>query len=108
LFATLGDKTKIFREALLGIAIFLGLIEFAALYVGVRLSRSMTLSVAKLHSATEHVNRGDLTHRIQVRSRDQMANLEQSFNSMTGSLAKLVAEQKEKQRLESELASRER
>ena len=39
-----------------------------------------------------------------MRGRDQMAGLEQSFNSMTGSLAKLVNEQKEKQRLESELA----
>jgi phosphoserine phosphatase RsbU/P len=104
LFATLGDKTKILRYGLLGIAIFFGLIELAALYIGTRLSRSMTLSVAELYSATEHVNRGDLTHRIQVRIRDQMATLEQSFNSMTESLAKLIAEQKEKQRLESELA----
>ena len=104
LFAKLGDATKILRNVLLGIAIFFGLIELVALYIGVRLSRSMTLSVAELYSATEHVNRGDLTHRIQVRSRDQMAGLEQSFNSMTESLAKLVAEQKEKQRLESELA----
>jgi sigma-B regulation protein RsbU (phosphoserine phosphatase) len=104
LFATLGDATKILRNLLLGVAIFFGLIELAALYIGTRLSRSMTLSVAELYSATKHVNRGDLTHRIQVRSRDQMAALEQSFNSMTESLAKLVAEQKEKQRLENELA----
>ena len=86
------------------IAIFFGLIELTALYTGTRLSSSITLSVAELYSATEHVNRGDLTHRIQVRSRDQMAELEQSFNSVTESLAKLIAEQKEKQRLESELA----
>jgi sigma-B regulation protein RsbU (phosphoserine phosphatase) len=103
LFATLGD-TKFLRDGLLGIAIFFGLIELVALYIGTRLSRSMTSSVAELYSATEHVNRGDLAHRIQVRSRDQMGALEQSFNSMTESLAKLVAEQKEKQRLESELA----
>jgi sigma-B regulation protein RsbU (phosphoserine phosphatase) len=104
LFATLGDKTKFLRYGLLAIAIFFGLIELAALYIATRLSRSMTRSVAELYRATEHVNRGDLTHRIPVRSRDQMATLEQSFNSMTESLAKLVAEQKEKQRLESELA----
>jgi phosphoserine phosphatase RsbU/P len=105
LFATLDDEaTKILRYGLLGIAIFFGLIELAALYIGTRLSRSMTLSVAELYSATEHINHGDFTHRIQVRSRDQMAALEQSFNSMTESLAKLIAEQKEKQRLESELA----
>jgi phosphoserine phosphatase RsbU/P len=63
----------------------------------------MTLSVAKLYRATELVNRGDLTYRIQVRSRE-MAALAQSFNSMTESLAKLITEQKEEQRLESELA----
>jgi sigma-B regulation protein RsbU (phosphoserine phosphatase) len=99
-----GDEAEILRNALLGIAIFFGLIELVALYIGVRLSRSITRSVAELYSATEHVNRGDLAHRIQVRSRDQMGALEQSFNSMTGSLAKLLAEQKEKQRLENELA----
>ena len=104
LFATLGDKSEILRKVLLGIAIFFSLIELGAFYIGVRLSRGMTQAVAELYSATEHVNRGDLAHRIQVRSRDQMADLEQSFNSMTESLAKLVAEQKEKQRLESELA----
>ena len=104
LFATLGDKALIWRDLLLGIAIFFGVIELAALYIGVRLSRSMTDSVAELYRATEHVNRGDLSHRIQINGHDQMAALEGSFNSMTGSLAKLIDEQKEKQRLENELS----
>jgi len=105
LFATLGDRfTRLLRYVMIGIAIFFGLIELVALWIGSRLSRSMTLAVAELYQATERVNRGDLTHRIPVRDRDQMAALEQSFNSMTESLARLLAEQKEKQRLESELA----
>ena len=104
LFNTLGTKTGIFINVLVGIAIFLGIIELIALFIGVRLTRSMTKSVAELYSATEHVNRGDFSHRIQVKTRDQMAALETSFNSMSASLAKLIAEQKEKQRLESELA----
>jgi sigma-B regulation protein RsbU (phosphoserine phosphatase) len=104
LFATLGDKALIWRDLLLGIAIFFGVIELAALYIGVRLSRSMTESVAELYRATEHVNRGDLSHRIRINGHDQMAALEGSFNSMTGSLAKLIDEQKEKQRLENELS----
>lgn len=104
LFGTLGTKAGIFIQLLVGIAIFFAIIELVALYIGVRLTRSMTKSVAELYTATEHVNRGDLTHRIQVQTRDQMASLEQSFNSMTASLARLIAEQKEKQRLESELA----
>jgi len=64
----------------------------------------VTRAVAELYTATQHVDRGDLTHRIQIRGRDQLAVLEKSFNSMTESLVKLVAEQKQKQRMESELA----
>ncbi|HEX8893068.1 MAG TPA: SpoIIE family protein phosphatase [Terriglobales bacterium] len=104
LFNTLGPKAGIFVNVLVGIAIFLGIIELVALFIGVRLTRSMTKSVAELYAATERVNRGDFSHRIQVRTRDQMAALETSFNSMSASLSKLIAEQKEKQRLESELA----
>ena len=103
LFATLGDRALVWRDLLFAFAIFFGVIELAALYIGVRLSRSMTASVAELYDATEHVNSGDLTHRIQIHGHDQMAALEGSFNSMTGSLAKLIDEQKEKQRLENEL-----
>ena len=104
LFATLGDSATIFRDLLAVVAIFFGIIELAALYIGVRLSRSMTSAVSELYQATEYVNRGDLSHRIQIRGHDQMAALEGSFNSMSGSLAKLINEQKEKQRLENELS----
>ena len=104
LFATLGDRFLIIRDILFAIAVFFGLIEIVALYIGIRLSRSMTASVAELYRATVRVNRGDLSHRIQLRGRDQMAALGHSFNSMTGSLAKLIDEQKEKQRLENELS----
>ncbi len=104
LFSTLGEKAGIFRDMLIAIAIFFGIIELVALFIGMRLTRSMTKSVAELYTATQHVNRGELSHQIRVRTKDQMAALEQSFNSMTRSLSNLIAEQKEKQRLESELA----
>lgn len=104
LFGRLGEKAGIFVQALVAIAIFFGVIELIALFIGIRLTRSITRSVAELYQATQSVNRGDLTHRIKVRTRDQMAALEQSFNSMTTSLGRLVAEQKDKQRMENELA----
>jgi len=104
LFSTLGEESGIFRDLLIGIAIFFGVIELIALFIGMRLTRSMTGSVAALYTATGHINRGELTHRIRIRTKDQMAALEQSFNSMTQSLSNLIAEQKEKQRLEGELA----
>jgi sigma-B regulation protein RsbU (phosphoserine phosphatase) len=104
LFNALGDKAEIFLDGLVGIAIFFGVIELIALFIGMRLSRSITKSVAELYVATQHVNSGDLAYRIKVRTHDQMAALEQSFNSMTHSLSNLMSEQKEKQRLEGELA----
>ena len=104
LFSTLGQNAGIFRDLLILIAVVFGVIELIALFIGVRLTRSMTKSVSELYTATEHVNRGQLQHRIAIRTNDQMAALEQSFNSMTQSLANLIAEQKEKQRMESELA----
>ncbi len=104
LFGNLNTKAGIFIQVLLGIGIFFGFIELIALFIGVRLTRSMTKSVAELYTATQRVNRGDFSHRIQIRSRDQMASLEQSFNSMSSSLSKLMAEQQEKHRLEGELA----
>jgi len=59
--------------------------------------------VAELHNATRHVDRGDFSHRIPIRSNDQLSDLALSFNSMTASIEKLILEQKEKQRLENEL-----
>jgi phosphoserine phosphatase RsbU/P len=104
LFSSLGEKSRIYLDVLAGIAIFFGLIELVALIIGIRLTRSMTRSVGELYAATQHINRGDLKYRVRIRTQDQMAALESSFNSMTESLSTLIAEQKEKQRLEGELA----
>ncbi len=104
LFAALGDFAKGIEYILLFIAIIFGIIELLALFIGTRLTRSITFAVAQLYEATKHVNRADFSHRIQVKSSDQLATLANSFNSMTASLEKLIEEQKEKQRLENELA----
>jgi sigma-B regulation protein RsbU (phosphoserine phosphatase) len=94
------DALAIGLEAL---AIVFGIIILVALLIGFRLTRTLTYSVANLYKATEHINSGDLTHRIKVRAKDQLAALQTSFNSMTESLQRLIAEQKEKERLQSEL-----
>jgi sigma-B regulation protein RsbU (phosphoserine phosphatase) len=104
LFAALGDFAPAIEFLLLFMAIAFALIELIALVIGVGLTRTITRSVAKLYEATQYINRGELSHRIQVKSKDQLATLETSFNSMTASLERLLAEQKEKQRLENELA----
>jgi sigma-B regulation protein RsbU (phosphoserine phosphatase) len=71
--------------------------------IGTTLTRSITGAVAQLYRATQHIDKGDFSHRIPVKSTDQLAQLALSFNSMTASIEKLIIEQKEKQRMENEL-----
>jgi sigma-B regulation protein RsbU (phosphoserine phosphatase) len=103
-FTDLGEVGSAVLVLLVVVAIAFAIIELIALIIGVRLTRTITGSVGALYRATQHINRGDLVHRIRVQSADQLASLETSFNSMTESLQRLLQEQKEKQRLESELA----
>src|SRR5438105_3355853 len=104
LFSSFSQLAEGIRLVLAALAIFFAAIELFALVIGLGLTRTITRSVAALYRGTQSVNRGDFSHRIHIKSRDQLAALETSFNSMTASLEKLIAEQKEKQRLESELA----
>jgi sigma-B regulation protein RsbU (phosphoserine phosphatase) len=103
LFAALGDLARGVEYILFVVAIVFAIIELLALFIGTRLTRSITTAVAQLYEATKHINRADFSHRIQVKSNDQLATLANSFNSMTASIEKLVLDQKEKQRLENEL-----
>ncbi len=104
LFASLGDFATGVEEGLLAILVFFAIIEFVALFIGTRMTRTVTSAVAQLDEATKHIDSGDFSHRIPVKSQDQLAQLSLSFNSMTESIEKLILEQKEKQRLEGELA----
>jgi sigma-B regulation protein RsbU (phosphoserine phosphatase) len=104
LFAALGDYARGVEYILLSIAVVFALIELLALFVGTKLTRTITSAVGQLYEATKHINRADFSHRITVQSSDQLATLANSFNSMTTSIENLVLEQKEKQRLEGELA----
>jgi phosphoserine phosphatase RsbU/P len=103
LFGSLGEFAPAIEYFLLMVAVVFGIIELIALWIGARLTRTVTGAVAEIYDATQHVNRGDFSHRIPVKSNDQIAALANSFNSMTASLEKLIEEQKEKQRMENEL-----
>ncbi len=103
LFGALGEFAPAIEYSLFIVAIVFALIELAALWISLRLTRSVTGAVAQLYKGTQHINRRDFSHRIPVRSSDQLAALANSFNSMTASIEQLILEQKEKQRLENEL-----
>jgi sigma-B regulation protein RsbU (phosphoserine phosphatase) len=99
-----GIITDVYRIGLIILFILFGAIEFLALIMAIRLSRTMTASVADLYEATQKIDRGELSHRIGVQRDDQLAELSRSFNTMTGSLQRLLQEQKEKERLQNELS----
>src|SRR4029078_6723519 len=79
------------------------IIEAVALVMGLALARSITSSVHELFTGTERVQQGDFTHRINIESRDQLGELAESFNQMTGSIENLLQTAAEKKRLEEEL-----
>jgi sigma-B regulation protein RsbU (phosphoserine phosphatase) len=103
LFAALGEFAPAIEIFLVVATIVFAVILAIALFIGSRLSRTITGAVAQLYLATTHINRGDFSHRIPVTSNDQLAALANSFNSMTESIQNLILEQKEKQRLENEI-----
>ena len=98
-----GTITDTVRVVFLGICVVFALIEAFALWMGLRLSRTVTESVEDLYAATISIDRGELQHRIAVQRDDQLADLCRSFNRMSWSLGRLLEEQKEKERIESEL-----
>jgi sigma-B regulation protein RsbU (phosphoserine phosphatase) len=85
------------------VAVLFLVIQAVAFMMGLTLARSITGSVHELFAGTERVRRGDFTHKIAIRSRDQLGELAASFNSMTGSIEELLQQKAEKERLEQEL-----
>jgi sigma-B regulation protein RsbU (phosphoserine phosphatase) len=94
-------------DALLAVLFLIGvmflIIEAVALVMGLALARSITSSVHELFMGTERVRKGDFTHRINIESRDQLGELADSFNEMTGSIENLLQTAAEKKRLDEEL-----
>lgn len=104
LFATSVHIGALVRNGLIAITILFSLLELVAFLLAIRLSRTITQSIAELYDATTQIDSGNLEHRIRVRRQDQLGALATSFNTMAGSMAELLVQQREKQRMQSELA----
>jgi sigma-B regulation protein RsbU (phosphoserine phosphatase) len=96
----LGD---VLMNLLIVVGVLFLIIEAAALTMGLALARSITSSVHELFLGTERVRSGDFAHRINIESKDQLGELAESFNLMTGSIENLMQTAAEKKRLEEEL-----
>jgi serine phosphatase RsbU (regulator of sigma subunit) len=97
------DLGKVILWVLALLAVLFLVIEVSAIFVGLVLARSITGSVHALSQGTEHVRQGDFGYKVQVRSRDQLGELADSFNLMTNSIQDLLHQSAEKERLEEEL-----
>jgi serine phosphatase RsbU (regulator of sigma subunit) len=102
-----GSVGRTFSQGLLLVLFVIGalflIIEVIAALAGFALAKSITGSVHELFTGTERVRQGDFTHKIAVRSDDQLGELAGSFNQMTASIEDLLREAAEKKRLEEEL-----
>src|SRR5262249_51345483 len=95
-----GQNMLIFAIA---VACLFLLVQLGSIVVGVSLTRTVTLAVHELYEGTQKVKEGDFSHRIAVRGTDQLAELSLEFNRMTENLQRLIAGEKERERLHSEL-----
>jgi sigma-B regulation protein RsbU (phosphoserine phosphatase) len=104
IFTSLGELRDSYLLLLILVGIVFLLIEAAALATGVVLTRRITRAVADLYRGTQYVQGMDFSHRVQIERRDQLGELGQSFNEMTGSISGLIEEQNKRQRLENEIS----
>jgi phosphoserine phosphatase RsbU/P len=102
-----GFSSLTFGQVLLILLAVIGvmflIIQSVAFLMGLTLARSITGSVHELFVGTERLRRGDFSHKIAIRSRDQLGELAASFNSMSASIEDLLEQKAEKERLEEEL-----
>lgn len=64
-----------------------GLIAAAiALIIGLVLTRQITKPIKALVNGARQIARGNLSHRVEIKSKDELGNLGQSFNAMATSL----------------------
>jgi phosphoserine phosphatase RsbU/P len=104
MFTSLGELRDTYLIAFVLILIAFVLIEAAALFTGIVITRQITKAVDDLYKATQDVKRGDLSHRVRIERRDQLGVLGESFNDMIGSVSTLIQEQQQRQRLENEIS----
>ena len=89
--------------ALAGVAILLSEIWLAAAVMAIFMIVGLSRAVNRLSRATAAIAAGDFDFRIPVKRRDQVGELQRSFNAMAGHLGELVDTAAQKEALDKEL-----
>lgn len=103
LFLSESSLSRDISDILKFLLMFFLVAEVVSVFIGVVLTKSITTAVYNLDRGTEIVKRGDFSHRIIVKTDDQLGELAESFNKMIESVQSLMRERVEKERLEREL-----
>ncbi|MEW5807563.1 MAG: ATP-binding protein [Acidobacteriota bacterium] len=80
------QKREIKRIYIYIIALIALLILFSATWVGMYLTRQITVPVQKMAEGTREISAGNLDYRVDVDAGDELGMLVDSFNRMTGEL----------------------
>jgi serine phosphatase RsbU (regulator of sigma subunit) len=100
-----GAMSNVVLLMLLAVGCLFLVIQGVALLLGLALARQITGAVHDLFTGTQHLRNRDFTHAIPVRARDQLGELADSFNAMTGEVTRLLLDVAHKERLEQEFAT---
>ena len=84
-------------------AVFVGF-ELISFMIGLLVSRRITTAVRGLYEGTEAIRSGRTDFRVEEKARDQLGELGRSFNTMARSIEMLMDEEREKERIETELS----
>lgn len=104
IFTSLGELRGSYLTFFVLVLIVFVLVEAAASFTGFVLARRITRAVADLYRGTQYVQAMDFSHRVQIERRDQLGELGESFNRMTGSISQLIEEENKRRRLENEIS----
>ncbi len=89
--------------ALAGVSVLLFEIWAVAAAVAIFMIVGLSRAVNRLSKATDAIGRGDFTYRIPVKRRDQVGDLQRSFNTMAEHLGELVETAAQKEAIDKEL-----
>jgi len=104
IFTSLGELSGSYQIFFVLVGIVFVLVEAAAFATGIVLTRRITRAVADLYRGTQFVQAMDFSHRVQIERRDQLGELGESFNRMTGSISQLIEEENKRRKLENEIS----
>jgi serine phosphatase RsbU (regulator of sigma subunit) len=103
-FGASADKyVNVLVKVIFGITIMLLLLYMVAALFAAVLIFSISRAVNRIEKGTKAVERGDFSYRIGMKPRNQLGEMARSFDRMTESIASLLQNVAEKERLQSEI-----